>query len=554
MRSSSFLPALAVGLATPSLVAAQPSIDGQPQLEAETLQPPPLASGAVAPAQAPGGPPAPDSPAGPLVYRPSLPGGTPEEQVRADPAAPITNLVQAIERAYWSNPQILAERARTRSVDFRLPQARGQYGPQFQYSASYGYEHQNFEQPLGASVVRAGWTNTASAVLSQPLFTFGRLRAGEDSARAEIDFSRNSLRATEQDILFSAIASYASVLRDRGAVNIAAENVGILDQELRDTRARFDVRESTLTDLEQVRSRFELSRAQALTAQRSAASSEASFLRFVGAPAGELAQPNPLAIPVQTLEEAYAYAEVRNPVVASAFARERISRASRAAARADLFPRIGLEGRLSTGQATATTVDLRQTEARGAVTISGVLDSGVREARLGEATAANDADWRLIDATLRENRAEVANAWNEWQTQSAAVERLRTAAEASEQALNGALLQERAGLRTTLEVLELARDLLQARSEYNAVTSAAFVAQARLLSAMGALDLAYLTPDGERYDPSEHFDKVRNRGNFPLLTDVARTLDSLAASKQVDRPLRDPAAALQIPAVQLPGE
>lgn len=528
---------------------AEPATAGSPAQGPALGTPAPLSPTVIVPAATAVDPA--DTRARPPVYRPMLPEGTPVEQQQADPSAPITDFVEALERAYWSNPQLLAERARLRSTDFRLPQARGEYGPQLQYSASYGYRHDIFEQPVGSDITRSGWGTTASAILSQPLFAFGRIRAGEDSARGQIAFARASLEAAEQQTLFNTIATYAAVLRDRGGVGIAADNVSLLAQESSDTRARFDVRESTATELQQVVSRLELARAQLLTAQRAAGASDAQFLRFVGAPAGELRQPNPLNLPVRTLEDAYAYADAHNPVLASAYARERISRAAVDANRADLFPRIGLEGRANSGTSTVRSEDLRQTELRGSITITGTLDSGIRQARLGEARAANDADWRLIDTALRENRAELADAWNEWQTQTAAIEQLAAAVEESRQALAGGLLQERAGLRTTLDVLELARDLLQVRTNYNTATTAAFVARARVLAAMGALNHAYLLPNTPAYDAQEHFRKVRDDADFPLLSPVARTLDSLATGSRADRPLRDPSAPVAVGPVDI---
>ncbi|MET0180436.1 MAG: TolC family protein, partial [Novosphingobium sp.] len=202
-----------------------------------------------------------DARAGPPAVRPNLPVGTPDEQRHADPSAPITDLRAAIERAYWTNPELIAERARLRGADFRLPQARGEYGLQLQYSASYDYRRESFEQAVGQIATRTGWTGTAGAVLAQPLFTFGRLRAGEDAARGEIAFARASLENVEQQTLFDTIAAYAAVLRDRAGVGIAGDNVALLEREFGDTRERFGARESTVTDLQQVRSRLELARA-----------------------------------------------------------------------------------------------------------------------------------------------------------------------------------------------------------------------------------------------------------------------------------------------------
>ena len=495
--------------------------------------------GAAAPARArfdglPGSP----------AYAPLLPEDTPPDLAQSDPAQPLANLGQALERAYWTNPQLLAERARLRSVDFRLPQARAQYGPQVRYSASYGYQQNGYEQPGGITIRRDGWASTASAILAQPLFAFGGLRAGEDAALAQIAFQRAALRSAEQETLLQAIAAYASVLRDRTGLDIASENADLLTQQLSNTRIRLELGESTATDFQQIQARLELARAELLAAQGQGISSDAVFLQVIGAPAGELAPPDELMLPVRTLEDAYAYAQGSNPVLASAYARERLSRAEVRSARADLLPRVELQGSINRGTSSVVGPELAQTELRGAITLSGTVDSGARQARIDELKAANDADWRLIDNALRQSRAELADAWNQWQTQTAAIARLEVAARAAEQAVDGALIQERAGLRTTLEILETARDLLQVRTNLNAATANAYVAKARVLAALGLLDHEHLLPQAEHYDEQRHFDRVDSSADLPPFTQAARALDSLITPLPVDRPIRDPAGPL----------
>lgn len=487
---------------------------------------------------------------GPAFYAPALPPGTPQEQVNRDPAQPVANLAEALERAYWTNPQLLAERSRTRSLDYRIPQARGQYGPQLEYSASRGFQRDNVEQPTGGFVSARGWTTTASAVLRQPIFTFGRLRAAEESAVGSAAFGQSALRESEQQVLLDTITAYANVIRDRAAIGIATDNVGLLSRQSQDTDTRLAARESTRTDSLQVSARLELARSQLLAAQAAAGTSEASFLRHVGAPAGDLALPAPLPVPAATLEDAYAYAIQHNPVIAAAQARERVSRGQRDAARADLFPRIDLTGQASYSTAAPYFGSTRQTELRGAVTLSGVIDSGVRRARINEAAEANDADWRLIDSAVRENREELAAAWNEWQSQLAAIDRLAVAVTASREAFEGGLLQQRAGLRTTLDMLELARDLLEARSNLNSASAAAYAAQGRVLAAMGSLDHRTLLNGTPSYDAQVHLRKAYWQADIPLLTSLSRALDSTFTGKPRTPPLRDPAAPLATPAAQ----
>ncbi len=481
--------------------------------------------------------------AGRIAVRPELPEGTPAEVVElAASGAPVTSLTDALRLAYWTSPTLLAQRSTVHSYDYRIAQARANYGPKLNYNLSTTFQSDRFDQRRGAPLNLSGWTATASAVLTQPLFTFGRNAAQERSSRAQLDFQRQVLRSTEQQALLDAIASYISVLRDRAAVTIAKDNLAALQRQLDDNKARLAVREVTSTDVEQISTRVALGQAQVYSAQRDAASSEAAFLRMVGVPAGELVPPNPLQLPVLQLEEAYAYAEMHSPVVLAAQAREKVSRASLAAAKADLMPRVDFQGSASYGAQTAYSNDLRQRDLRAQFIFSGpIFESGLRKARVSEAMAANDADWRLLDASLRENRATLASAWNDWQAQQAAIASYRSAENSARKAYEGAVLQQRAGLITTLDVLDLARELLLARSNSNAAIANAYVAKARVLAATGALEQAWLMPDAARYDAERHLRKVKHNGDVPLATPILRAVENAGAiGSTATRPVRDP--------------
>jgi outer membrane protein len=494
-----------------------------------------------------------DEPAGPPRFVPGLPAGTPADAADLAPPAPVTMFTDALQRSYWTHPNLLAQRARLRSTDFRLPQARAASGPRLSAEASYGYQRDNVELNTGSWAARSGWASTASAVLNQPLYTFGRNAAGEHQAGAEIAFERASLRTTEIETLFNAIAAYAGVLRDRSDIGIVGEDLALLERELSDNQARFEKREVTSSDLQQVETRVEQARAQMLLSRRTAASAEANFLAAIGAPAGGLQPPNPLSMPVASLEEAYGYADSNSPVIAAAYARERISRAGRDAARADTMPRVDMRGRADYGTISPYNDDPRQTTLRGEVVVSApIFASGALRARVQEAEAANDADWRLLDAALRQNRFEVASAWNDWVAISASIDPLRRSAEQARASFDGALLQEKAGFRTTLDVLQLARDLLAARSGYNAATANSYIAQARLLAAIGALEKSWLLPDEPAYDPDAHYNRTKDDGMIPVIVPILRAVDAVSLGGGKNRAVRDPAASTAAPPVAIP--
>lgn len=480
---------------------------------------------------------------------PELPPETPSDiRHQIATAATVTTLPEALGRTYWTNPPLLAQRAANRAVDWRLPQARANFGPRLSAIGTYGWQRDNFEIAEGRFVEQKGWASTAQAILSQPLFSFGRNTAAERFALVQQDFQRAQLAATEQQAMLDAITAFTAVLRDRAEVGIAGDNLALLEMELADNRHRLNAREVTVTDVQQVETRVELGRAQLLSARRAAAGSEALFLRVVGALPGAIAAPNPLDLPVRTLEDAYVYAEAHNPVLFAARAREGISRMQVTVAKAETRPRVDLRGSALYGTMTPYSSALRQSSLRGEIQLSAPLfESGQRSARLAELEAANDADWRLLDAAFRDNRAAIADAWSEWQAQVQAVGRLAAAVESARKAYDGALLQERGGMRTTLDVLDLARELLLARTGSNAALAGVTIAKARLLFAMGALDYGWLLPDAARYDAEGHLRQVRGKGDVPLLTPLARALDGLAAGPPAPRPLRDPAARITSP-------
>ncbi|OZA39684.1 MAG: hypothetical protein B7X92_02535 [Novosphingobium sp. 17-62-9] len=168
------------------------------------------------------------------------------------------------------------------------------------------------------------------------------------------------------------------------------------------------------------------------------------------------------------------------------------------------------------------------------------MDGGSRRARIEGAEQANDADWRLLDAALRDTRQAVAEAWNSWRAAGQSVEHFRMAANAARKAYDGAAIQEKAGARTTLDVLDLARDLLNVRTSYAGAMANEYVARAALLAAMGRLEAPLLLPDLRRYDPEVNFRNQRWRGDVPLITPILSGIDSLPVRDlETDRAFRD---------------
>lgn len=480
------------------------------------------------------------------IYTPSFPYGADAPTAARSAEQQVTTLRDAIVLAYWSNPRLLAQRATLRSTDNRYPIARSAYGPQLSIQAVEAYQRDRTEIISGTYRPQQGFSTTASLILNQPVYTFGRLKSAENIALGQIAFGRDTLRLVEAETVLNAISSYVAVRRDTLSVEVADENLRLLTRQYSDSAERFRVREITSTDLQQIETRVEFGRAQLLQAQGQLGVSRSQFLQNVGAVPGPLVDPSPLPIASPTLDQAYAYAEANSPVLRAAQSREKISRAGIDAARAEQGPRVDLRGTGTYGTTSPYSNDLRNTSIIGqAVASLPLIDSGLRRAQLREAREANDSDWRLIDAALRDTHQAVAGSWNQLTAARASLVHYQQAADAAQRAYDGALIQEKAGARTTLDVLDLARDLLSVRTNFIVAEANEYLARANLLAAMGRLEAPLLVPDIATYDPTANFDKVKRSGDIPLLTGVLAPLDGITTrDPKTDRPVRDPSGPL----------
>ena len=479
----------------------------------------------------------------PPVFRPPVPYGD-----TVDAATDrVSTLADAIALAYQGNPTLLAERASVRSADYTYPQARSAFGPSLDVRLATDAQRTRLELPPLATPQARGLSATATTIVRQPIYTGGRAEAAVQQSLARIAVARDTLRLREAQTLLAVTTAFIGVARDRAGVRIAEANLALLDRQFADNSARFRVREITISDLRQVETRRELGRAQLLDARGRLGVSESEFLVAVGRlPDDSLQPPAALSVPFATLEDVLFFAQSASPLVRAAQSREKVSRAAVERAQAEYLPRVDATASASFGTANpyrlpGGTTDLRA----GAIVDVPLIDAGGRRAAVGEAREANESDRRLVDAALRDTQQAVTGAWNTLAAARASLVDYRAAVAAGESAYEGARLQQRAGDRTTLDVLDLARDLLNLRTTYAVVLANEYLARANLLATAGLLEAERLVPGLRPYDPAEHFRAVARNGDAPVLTRALSKLDGLTVRPvTTDVAVRDPAALL----------
>src|SRR6478609_5841292 len=191
----------------------------------------------------------------------------------------------ALVLAYQNNPTLNAQRASVRATDEGVPQALSGYRPRVTFNGTVGSQYTdsttrsqtlglgNTYTQLSGNMTPSSLGVTATQTLYNGFQTANRTRQAESQVQA----ARETLRVTEQGVLLSAVTAYMNLLRDTAILDLQRRNVEVLQEQLRQTRDRFNVGEVTRTDVAQSESRLAAGRSQVLTAEANYKSSAATY-------------------------------------------------------------------------------------------------------------------------------------------------------------------------------------------------------------------------------------------------------------------------------------
>ena len=133
------------------------------------------------------------------------------------------------------------------------------------------------------------------------MFNGNRTTNGVKQAESQVFQSREQTRNTEQNTLQNGATAYMNVLRDTAILELNKNNITVLEEQLRQTRDRFNVGEVTRTDVAQAESSLATARSNYFTAQANLATSIANYRQIIGggaAPArGGSADRPPVCLP-----------------------------------------------------------------------------------------------------------------------------------------------------------------------------------------------------------------------------------------------------------------
>ena len=433
----------------------------------------------------------------------------------AGPAPALADTIEAaLVRAYQNNPQLNAQRAQARSTDENVPQALSGYRPKVNLSLSTGYQYQDIQQVQKGPSIHTDpplQPNSASLTVNQTLYNGNQTANRTRAAESQVSGSREALRVLEQTVLLQAATTYMDYLRDSATLEVQRSNVRVLEQTLKQTRDRFNVGEVTRTDVAQSEAQLAAGKTQALTAESNLTTTRANFRRIIGNEPANLAPGSPVDrfLP-GSIASAVGLSLVENPNVTAAMYGIDVNYLQVKINEGALLPTVSLQAAVTTSYQQTLTV-FRTNTASAIATASVPIYQGGAEYSLIRQSKENLAQQRLnLETTRDQTRANVVQAWGQLEAGKAQVQSAQAQVTASEIALNGVREEAKAGQRTTLDVLNAQQALVNARVALVTAQHDRVVASYSVLSAVGRLAPQVLGLSTTVYDPSVHYQQIRD--------------------------------------------
>ena len=446
--------------------------------------------------------------------------------------AQAETLADAIALAYQTNPTLQQQRASARITDEGVVQAKTGFRPTVGGTLDVTGSNTDFAAG-GADLKQSGSSATLS--ISQPLYTGGRASANLSAAEADVLSAREGLRSVEQSVLVNVVQAYVDVRRDQERLRIAKENVAVLQRQLDESNARFDVGEITRTDVAQSQARLAAAKAGLSSAQAQLEVSRAAYAAVVGQTPGELApEPSLAGLLPGTVDQAFEAAQTTNPGVTSARYNEQAAAARVAVAKAGYRPTVS--ARASLGYAAdkrsgvGSQFDDYDRTVAGSITASvPIFTGGLTTSQVRAATERENAARGATESAKRTAIQQVSNAWSNLLASRAGLISNEEQVRATRIAFEGVRQEQQVGLRTTLDVLNAQLELSNAELALVSARRDEYVASAVVLQAMGQLDVGKLSSSTAAYDPKVSYDRVTHSVGWVPWEPVIQVIDKVGA-------------------------
>jgi outer membrane protein len=290
-------------------------------------------------------------------------------------------------------------------------------------------------------------------------------------------------------------------------------NITVLEEQLRQTRDRFNVGEVTRTDVAQAESSLASARSDYFTAEANLQNSVANYRQVIGVEPTRLEPARPIEnLLPRTMSAAVNVALGEHPAIQAALHAVDSAELQVKLVEGELAPTVNIVGTAQQNYAYQGIPGSRLFNGSvvGQVNVpiytGGEVYARVRQAKelLGQARLQADLQRDSV-------RAAVVSAWGQLDSARAVIQSSQAAVKAAEIALDGVREEAKVGQRTTLDVLNAQQLLLNTRVSLVTAQRDRVVASYAVMASVGRLTAANLSLAVVQYDPTVHLDQVKDK-------------------------------------------
>ena len=405
-------------------------------------------------------------------------------------------LYEALNETYNNNKQLNAERENIKASEEDINISKAQYKPSISLSGSKSLEETNklTNYSGGNAPVTDSDPLTTSIKLEQTLLDHER-DINYDKNLIGLELSKAKLFKKEQDVLYSAVEVYTSVILSREKVKINRQNLNLLIKQLENDKVRLDRGQIKTADLSQTESSLAGASAQLTQARSELMINKLNYENIIGKllNINELKKTNRSieAIPSE-LSTAINLAKENNPDIKIAKIELNHSEMDIAIAESGLKPTASLSLERSYSEDFSSSIDQREKDTLKATLSWPFYSGGSKRAKINKNTNLKSRKMLLFEDAVKTTEKNVGSAWSNLEASKSLLNSVRAQVRAAQIANDGIAAEYERGSRTTLDVIQsnsllLAAKISLAESERNNL-----IAQYNLLKAIGLLNSEYL--------------------------------------------------------------
>jgi NodT family efflux transporter outer membrane factor (OMF) lipoprotein len=400
-------------------------------------------------------------------------------------------LDRLVSDALTANTDIRVAVARLERARADLRGARSDRLPQTGIDGSGQYGRASASQSL-PGMDRENWTVDAGLSVAYEVDLFGRVKRSIEAARGGLGAAQGDTDAVRVAVVSDTVQAYVDATSAAEQIAVAQRTVGLLDNSIRITNARFEAGRSDRLDVIRTTTLRDQQKAliPTLSAQRDAALFRLATLT------GRTPQDLPTEVSTRTtipaLDQPIPVGDgrmllARRPDVRAAEQRLAADTARIGVATADLYPRISLGGAIGTTQIGGGDI-LSGGPFRwllGPLISWAFPNQEAIRSRIAGAKADSAASLASFDGTVLRALEETETALSSYRNTLQRRETLQSARDEAEKAARISLARQREGRIDFLTVLDAQRTLAQTEADLAAANRSVAFAQVSLFRALG---------------------------------------------------------------------